>query len=93
MLNKTEIQTLKQRGHHLKPVVLIGGKGLTPGVLNELNISLEHHELMKIRVLRPTREERKEVIDSICQSLGATVINRIGHMVLLYRPTATAESP
>ena len=36
--------------HDYKPVVIIGGNGLTDAVINETDIVLETHELVKIKV-------------------------------------------
>lgn len=90
-INKNDVHILKQRGHKLKPIVFIGNKGLTPSVLKEIDLSLNFHELMKIRVLQPTRESRENIIGSICEQLGATVISRVGHIALLYRPIPKNE--
>ena len=50
---------LRGRGHTLKPVVSIGNAGLSTAVLREIDLSLEHHELMKIRIGAADREQRK----------------------------------
>ncbi|NTV85762.1 MAG: YhbY family RNA-binding protein, partial [Burkholderiaceae bacterium] len=41
--------------HHLDPVVMIGGDGLTPAVIKEANAALSAHGLIKIRVLGDDR--------------------------------------
>ena len=79
--------TLKSQGHHLKPVVTVGGAGLTDAVLNELEISLNHHELMKVKVSAGDRHERKEIIQALCERLEAELIQSIGHIALIYRPS------
>lgn len=89
-LTKTQIRHLRGLGHSLKPVVIIGGSGLSDGVIGELNQSLEHHELMKVRVNAEDREERELLINQICEAACCELVQRIGHIALLYR---AAERP
>ena len=44
--------------HHLDPVVLIGGDGLTPAVMKETDAALNAHGLIKVRVFSDERETR-----------------------------------
>jgi len=76
---------LKGLTHHLKPVVIIGQHGLNEGVFSELDIALETHELIKIRVNAGDREERKEMLEIICDKTGADLIHTIGHVAALFR--------
>jgi len=45
-----DVRKLRTRAHPLKPVVIIGQGGLTSGVMDEINLALDHHELIKVRV-------------------------------------------
>ena len=76
---------LRGRGHTLKPVVSIGNAGLSKAVLREIGLSLEHHELMKIKIGGTDREERKQIITRICDNFGAELVQAIGHIALIYR--------
>jgi len=76
---------LRALGHKLKPVVLIGERGLTDSVLEEIDRSITHHELLKVRVNVGDRALRDRLIAEICERLGAELIQRIGHMALLFR--------
>ena len=77
---------LRALGHTLKPVVMIGAKGLTESVLRELDQSIEHHELLKIRVSVGDRDARDAVIAETCARTGAELVQRIGNIALLFRP-------
>ena len=46
-LSTKQKQHLKGLAHSLKPVVLLGANGLTEAVLAEIEIALDHHELIK----------------------------------------------
>jgi RNA-binding protein len=41
---------LKMQAHDLKPVVIIGQAGLTDAVLTEIDIALDYHELIKVKI-------------------------------------------
>ncbi len=85
-LTKTQVRHLRGLGHTLKPIVMIGGSGLSDGVIGELNLSLEHHELLKVRVSAEDREERDRLIARMCEAANCELVQRIGHIALLYRP-------
>jgi RNA-binding protein len=76
---------LRSRGHALKPVVSIGNAGLSKAVLRELELSLEHHELMKVRIGGSEREQRRQMIGDICRQLNAELVQAVGHVALIYR--------
>lgn len=76
---------LRGRGHALKPVVSIGNAGLSKAVLREIDLSLEHHDLMKIKIGATDREQRKAIISEICSHCEAELVQAIGHIALIYR--------
>lgn len=75
----------RQIGHNLKPVVMVAEKGLSEGVLEELNRALEDHELIKVKMVINDREARKAAIDAMCNATGAEVIQEIGKIALVFR--------
>lgn len=91
MITDKQKKFLRARAHHLKPVVTAGNAGITEGVLRELDIALAHHELIKVRINAGDRSELKEMANSLCQSSNASLVQIIGHIVVLYRPAETAK--
>ncbi len=85
-LSEQTRRELRTRGHTLKPVVSIGNAGLSPAVMREIELSLAHHELMKIKITGGEREQRSDMIAQICEKLGAELVQSIGHIALIYRP-------
>ena len=79
---------LRGRGHALKPVVTIGSAGLSKAVLREIELSLEHHELMKIKITGTDREARRDMIDRLCLACSAELVQAVGHIALIYREAA-----
>lgn len=84
-LSITEKKRFRQIGHQLNPVVMLGGQGLTEGVLAEIDRALEDHELIKVRIGGEDREARRAVIDAITGQTRSEAVQIIGKLVLLYR--------
>ncbi len=76
---------LRGLGHELHPLVTIGEKGLSESVLAELDLTLEHHELIKVKVSAGNRDEKKVLIAEMIDKSRATLVQTIGHIALLYR--------
>ncbi|MDF1797370.1 MAG: ribosome assembly RNA-binding protein YhbY [Coxiellaceae bacterium] len=84
-MNQTIKKHLKQKAHSLNPVVILGASGLTDGVHNEIELALESHELIKIRVNAENREQRQQLSEIICKKHNAEMIQAIGHIIAIYR--------
>ena len=84
-LSTKQKQYLKGLAHNLKPVVLMGANGLTEAVLAEIEIALDHHELIKIKVASEDRETKQLIIDAIVRETEAEKVQTIGKMLVLYR--------
>lgn len=76
---------LKTQAHALKPVILTGQHGITPALLNEIHLALDHHELIKVRLNAAHRQERREMTGEILRETGAELIQAIGHVITVYR--------
>jgi len=84
---------LKGEAHALKPVVMIGQAGLTQAVLAELDLALNHHELLKVKVSAGDRDLRDALIAPLLEGTGATLVTRIGNIAVLYRANPQKASP
>jgi RNA-binding protein len=86
----TERQRRHLRGlaHALKPVVQIGNAGPTDAVAAEAARALHDHELIKVRYAGADREARDAGLKSLAARTGSTLVTRIGHVAVLYRPRA-----
>jgi RNA-binding protein len=85
-LHPEQKKELRTRSHHLKPVIITGNAGITPAVLKEISLALDHHELIKVRVNAANREQRTQMTQMICSELDASLVQAIGHIVTIYRP-------
>ena len=86
-LSNKRKQFLKGLAHPLKPVVQLGGNGLTEGVLAEIDNALNHHELIKVKVPSDDREEKALIMDAIIRETASEKLQVIGHTLILYRPS------
>lgn len=84
-LTQEQKKQFKSIGHHLKPIVTVADGGLTEGVLAELDRALHDHELIKIQLRLAEREDRKAIIDELCQKSSSILVQSIGKVALIYR--------
>jgi putative YhbY family RNA-binding protein len=77
--------------HHLEPVVMIGGDGLSPAVLREIDAALNAHGLIKVRVHGDDRAAREGMFQDIAEQLSAAPIQHIGKLLVLWRPQPEKE--
>lgn len=87
ILSTKQKQFLKGLAHHLSPVVMLGGNGLTEGVLAEIDNALNHHELIKVKIAGANRETKQLIIDAIVRETKSSNVQTIGHILVLYRPS------
>jgi RNA-binding protein len=83
--NRTQKKTLRQAAHHLDPTVLVGKNGITENVIKEITYALDHHELIKIKILQVEKKERGINIKKICMDTNAELISNIGNVLTLYK--------
>lgn len=83
-MNSAQKKRLKAQAHSLKPVLTVGQSGLTESVLKELEITLDTHELLKIKI-RADKEQRKQIRDQIIIESQAELIQSIGQIIVVYR--------
>lgn len=84
-MDKKVKKSLKALAHHLDPVVMTGANGLTPGVLQEIDVALSAHELIKIKLNAGDKADRHAMRDAILAEQHAELIQEIGHTITIYR--------
>ena len=87
ILSTKQKQFLKGLAHHLSPVVMLGGNGLTEGVLAEIDNALNHHELIKVKIAGADRETKQLIIVAIVRETKSSNVQTIRHILGLYRPS------
>jgi RNA-binding protein len=89
-LTQAQKRHLRKLAHSLKPVIIVGNAGLSAALLKELDSTLEHHELIKVRVNGEDRDARQAMTAELCAKSGSELVQTIGHIAVLYR---RAEKP
>ena len=84
-LKPSQKRYLRGLAHDLKPVILVGQKGVTPAVLDELEGALSHHELIKVKFADDDRESRAASIEEIRARSGAKIVQTIGRIACFFR--------
>lgn len=83
-LNNRQIRFLRGLTHKLSPVVMVGDKGLSENIYNEIDTALDYHELIKVRI-RADREQRRTWMNEIADTCKAEQVHNIGQVACYYR--------
>jgi RNA-binding protein len=92
-LNSTDRRTLRARAHPLHPLVIISSAGLADSVMAEIERCLKAHELIKIRVFSDDRSQREALLAQICERTGASPVQHIGKILVVYRQNPEPPAP
>lgn len=79
---------LRAQGHHLRPLVLVGSAGVTPGVISALDAALEDHELVKVRI-DDDRAGRAVAAVDLAHGTRSEIVQSLGKTVLFFRRRTT----
>jgi RNA-binding protein len=90
-LNGAQKRYLRALAHPLKPVVMIGQRGVTKPLLTQVEQALNDHELIKVKLTTECPYERDDVGAQLASESGADCAGAIGRVIILYR--AHPESP
>ena len=84
-LSESQKKFLRGLGHQLKPVIIVGDAGLSESLVKEFSSTIDHHELIKVRIRSGDRQTRDRIINDLCEKKSASLVTRIGNVALLYR--------
>lgn len=84
-ISASQKRYLRSQAHNLKPVVTIGQHGLSENVMAEIEIALDFHELIKVKISGADRDDKKAITEAICEESGADLVQTIGHVAVLFR--------
>jgi RNA-binding protein len=87
-LTEPQKKMLRGLGHSLKPVITVGDAGLSESLIKEFESTIDHHELIKVRIRGSDRKHRDTTIADLCERGSANLVARIGNVALLFRPNA-----
>ena len=90
-LSTKQTRYLRGLAHHLNPLVQIGKNGCTEAVVKDIQRNLKDHELIKVRIGIDDRSEFKETCQTIAQETGSALVQTIGRIAVLYKPSEEPE--
>jgi RNA-binding protein len=83
-LKGSQKKYLRSQAHHLKPIVIIGTKGLTGQLISSVDLALKDHELIKVK-FGEFKEAKKEISEEIAKVTKSELIGLIGNIAIFYR--------
>jgi RNA-binding protein len=90
MLTGKQKRHLRALGHKLKPLIQIGKKEIEAALIAETTVALDHHELVKVKLLESCVLDKHEASETLAEACQAEVAQILGRTFLLYR---TAKTP
>ena len=84
-LTEKQKKYLRGLAHDLKTIIHVGNSGVSAGLTAELNQTLEHHELVKVKVRVGDRKMCNAAIDAMLAATSACLVASIGNTAILYR--------
>tara|TARA_B110000444_G_C18592053_1_gene478898 strand:+ start:408 stop:704 length:297 start_codon:yes stop_codon:yes gene_type:complete len=86
VLSETHKKFLRGKGHPLKPIITISSQGLSQPLLDEFDSTINHHELIKIRVRNHGKASKNTIFSQLCEKTTSMLVSKIGNIALIYRP-------
>ncbi|MBN1472845.1 MAG: ribosome assembly RNA-binding protein YhbY [Syntrophaceae bacterium] len=83
-LKGAQRKTLRAQAHHLKPLVILGTKGMTGPLLGSVDLALADHELIKVK-FGEFKESKKEIAEEIARATDSELVGLIGNIAIFYR--------
>jgi len=90
-LTGKQVRFLRGLGHHLQPVVMIGREELSERLLASVEVALEDHELIKVKLQEGCSTDRREIAGQLAEKTGSQVAQVLGRTILLYRPATDPQ--
>ena len=83
-LKGSQRKYLRASAHSLKPLVMVGAKGVTPQLIGSVDLALKDHELIKVKFIE-FKESKKEISAQIAQATQSELVGLICNIAILYR--------
>ena len=86
-LTAAQTRFLRGQAHDLRAMLQAGAKGVSEALVAEVDLALEQHELIKVKISGQEREARDAAIADLATRTEAALVQRSGHTAVLYRPS------
>jgi RNA-binding protein len=84
-LPNPELRELKARAQRLEPMFKVGKAGLSDAFVNDVNIGLDTHELVKVKFAE-FKQEKKALAPALAEKTSSHLVMRVGNVAVLFRP-------
>ena len=85
MITSKQRAYLRGLGQSCPAIMQIGKGGLSENLLKTVSDALEARELVKLTVLDNSGEDPRDILDQLCEALGAEGVACVGKKIVLYR--------
>lgn len=89
-LNSRQRKALEKHAQPISAVIQIGQGGVTEGLISHVRETMAANELIKIKFL-DFKDEKRELMNQICEALDVTLVRIIGNVAILYKPAEKAD--
>lgn len=83
---------LRSQAHSMRPLIQIGKDGLSENWLENVQAAIEKRELLKVSILQNSMVEEDEVIEFIEKNSSIQVVQKIGHILVLYKKASDKDN-
>lgn len=91
-LKGSQRKYLRGLAHSFNPSALIGQKGITPALIEEIEQALDASELIKIKFIDfKQKDQKKQLLETIVATTHAHLAGMVGHVAVLYRQNKDEE--
>ena len=92
MLTSKQRAYLRGLGTSCPAIMQVGKGGITDNLLKTVSDALEARELVKLSVLENCTETPREILDRLCDDLGAEGVACVGKKIILYRESVEKKT-
>ena len=92
MITSKQRAYLRGLGQSCPAIIQIGKGGITENLLKTVSDALEARELVKITVLENSGETPRDMLDALCEALGAEGVACVGRKIVLYRESTEKKT-
>lgn len=92
MLTSKQRAYLRGLGTSCPAIMQVGKGGITDNLLKTVSDALEARELVKLSVLENCNETPREILDRLCDDLGAEGVACVGKKIILYRESVEKKT-
>lgn len=91
-LKGSQKKYLRGLAHNLNPAAVVGQKGITETLLEEIDRSLKATELIKVKFNDYKEKDLKNSLtEEIAKATNSHIAGMVGHVVILYRQNSDVK--